>query len=63
MEGGSSFGQLLSLCLVVVVQCLVVSGGPIHRVADLHWYSATATWYGSPDGDGSDGRPHFKRPF
>lgn len=24
---------------------------------DLHWYPATATWYGSPDGDGSDGDP------
>ncbi|XP_074580882.1 expansin-B16-like [Curcuma longa] len=22
---------------------------------DPHWYPATATWYGSPDGDGSDG--------
>ncbi|KAJ6878171.1 hypothetical protein NC651_030802 [Populus alba x Populus x berolinensis] len=26
-----------------------------HNVADLHWKPATATWYGSPDGDGSDG--------
>lgn len=26
-----------------------------HRVLDLHWLPATATWYGSPEGDGSDG--------
>ncbi|KAB5530123.1 hypothetical protein DKX38_020204 [Salix brachista] len=25
------------------------------NVAYLHWKPATATWYGSPDGDGSDG--------
>ncbi|KAF5934984.1 hypothetical protein HYC85_026113 [Camellia sinensis] len=46
---------LLSFWLVVVVECLVVSGGPLSRVSDPHWYPATATWYGSPDGDGSDG--------
>lgn len=46
---------LLSFWLVVVVECLVVSGGPLSRVSEPHWYPATATWYGSPDGDGSDG--------
>ncbi|KAL6975821.1 Expansin-B3 [Sarracenia purpurea var. burkii] len=56
MEGG----QHLRFCLaavtsVVVVQCLVVAAGPLQRIADPHWYPATATWYGSPDGDGSDG--------
>lgn len=24
-------------------------------IVDLQWHPATATWYGSPDGDGSDG--------
>lgn len=26
------------------------------QVADMRWKPATATWYGSPDGDGSDGK-------
>ncbi|PSS16327.1 Expansin-B16 like [Actinidia chinensis var. chinensis] len=56
MASRRSFGQFLGFCLVgLVVQILAVSAGPLHRVADLHWYPATATWYGSPDGDGSDG--------
>jgi hypothetical protein len=25
---------------------------------ELEWHPATATWYGSPDGDGSDGTIH-----
>ncbi|KAH7843589.1 hypothetical protein Vadar_018475 [Vaccinium darrowii] len=55
MESEGKFVQLLlSLCLVAV-QCLVVSAGPLRSVSDPHWYPATATWYGSPDGDGSDG--------
>ncbi|RZR95561.1 hypothetical protein BHM03_00024421 [Ensete ventricosum] len=29
--------------------------GDSHPVFDPHWHPATATWYGSPDGDGSDG--------
>ncbi|KAE9456104.1 hypothetical protein C3L33_11989, partial [Rhododendron williamsianum] len=50
MEGRAEFVQLLSL--VVLVQFLVASAGP---VSDPHWYPAAATWYGSPEGDGSDG--------
>ncbi|KAH7653395.1 Expansin/Lol pI protein [Dioscorea alata] len=30
-------------------------GQAANSLADPHWHSATATWYGSPDGDGSDG--------
>ncbi|ONK56468.1 uncharacterized protein A4U43_C10F9030 [Asparagus officinalis] len=26
-----------------------------HQIGDQHWRPATATWYGSPEGDGSDG--------
>lgn len=26
-----------------------------HPISNPHWFPATATWYGSPDGDGSDG--------
>uniref|UniRef100_A0A0E0K2U9 Expansin-like EG45 domain-containing protein n=1 Tax=Oryza punctata TaxID=4537 RepID=A0A0E0K2U9_ORYPU len=29
--------------------------GAAHRVVDPEWHPATATWYGSADGDGSDG--------
>ncbi|KAF9589502.1 hypothetical protein IFM89_025049 [Coptis chinensis] len=28
---------------------------PLPQLTDLHWKPATATWYGSPEGDGSDG--------
>jgi hypothetical protein len=34
---------------LVLLKCLVGSA------LDAHWYPATATWYGSPEGDGSDG--------
>ncbi|KAF7145451.1 hypothetical protein RHSIM_Rhsim04G0067800 [Rhododendron simsii] len=50
MESRAEFVQLLSL--VVLVQFLVASAG---HVSDPHWYPAAATWYGSPEGDGSDG--------
>ncbi|CAN4103333.1 unnamed protein product [Withania somnifera] len=33
----------------------MASAGPLRRVVDTHWYPATATWYGSPEGDGSTG--------
>ncbi|KAJ6349002.1 hypothetical protein OIU77_006564 [Salix suchowensis] len=51
--------QLSGLYVVVFLKCfLVVFGQQIHsqhKVPDLHWKPATATWYGSPEGDGSDG--------
>jgi hypothetical protein len=51
--------QLLGLYVVVFLKCFLGVFGqqvhPQHNVADLHWKPATATWYGSPDGDGSDG--------
>lgn len=51
--------QLSGLYVMVFLKCfLVVFGQQIHsqhKVADLHWKPATATWYGSPEGDGSDG--------
>ncbi|XP_061945656.1 expansin-B3-like [Populus nigra] len=51
--------QLLGLHVVVLLKCFLVVFGQQyqthHDVADLHWKPATATWYGSPDGDGSNG--------
>lgn len=50
------FGWFFSSCiLLVLLKGLVVSAQVQHRVTDLHWYPATATWYGNPEGDGSDG--------
>ncbi|KAL8145673.1 hypothetical protein AgCh_003714 [Apium graveolens] len=51
----SNFCQLpllLLLCSVIPFS----AAAPLHRGASAsHWLPATATWYGSPDGDGSDG--------
>ncbi|KAL0406305.1 UNVERIFIED_CONTAM: Expansin-B16, partial [Sesamum latifolium] len=46
------------LCYTFVFCVLVGSAAAAAAavaVADPHWYPATATWYGSPEGDGSDG--------
>lgn len=56
-------------CLLFVLlfnYCLVGNGSPAqpgHTLLDLHWYPATATWYGSPEGDGSDGNRCFPLPI
>ncbi|KAK8944255.1 Expansin-B16 [Platanthera zijinensis] len=34
---------------------LRLAAGELLGAKDAHWQPATATWYGSPDGDGSDG--------
>ncbi|KAG7983602.1 hypothetical protein I3843_04G114900 [Carya illinoinensis] len=46
-----------SLPLVLLLfKCLVGSWAhPQNPALDVHWYPATATWYGSPEGDGSNG--------
>ncbi|KAK8714817.1 hypothetical protein V6N13_042166 [Hibiscus sabdariffa] len=52
-RGGVGF---VTLCFIALLQCLTVSSQvPAPHKIDLHWHPATATWYGSPDGDGSDG--------
>nr|CAB3450468.1 unnamed protein product [Digitaria exilis] len=46
------------LALLVIAAFLFVSGeasGAAHKVVDPEWHPATATWYGSAEGDGSDG--------
>ncbi|XP_019194083.1 PREDICTED: expansin-B3 [Ipomoea nil] len=50
--GGRHF-RFAATCFLAVV--LVAAAGPLRRVEDPHWYPAAATWYGSPEGDGSDG--------
>lgn len=42
-------------CRLVVDVSAVAQPQPQHSLTDLHWHPATATWYGSPEGDGSDG--------
>jgi hypothetical protein len=51
----SSFVLLASL-LSAALLFDVGEAGPAHKVVDPQWHQATATWYGSADGDGSDGK-------
>ncbi|TXG55187.1 hypothetical protein EZV62_020443 [Acer yangbiense] len=55
MQVRRGFSQVLSFCLFLVFECLFVSAQVKHLVSDPHWRPATATWYGSAEGDGSDG--------
>nr|GEW26228.1 N-alpha-acetyltransferase 10-like [Tanacetum cinerariifolium] len=43
------------LLFVVVFRGTKCSGGPLKHSSVSHWRPATATWYGSPEGDGSNG--------
>lgn len=46
-------------CLLLLLSAIftipAATSQPLHSVIDPHWKPATATWYGSPEGDGSDG--------
>ncbi|KAG9138975.1 hypothetical protein Leryth_025406 [Lithospermum erythrorhizon] len=62
MKGHNIFYYIFNRCnfmvaiIVVLSHLLVVaSAGPLKQFVDPHWKPATATWYGSPEGDGSDG--------
>ncbi|CAD6250124.1 unnamed protein product [Miscanthus lutarioriparius] len=55
---GFSIRAVLLASSLVCAACLFGSGeasGAAHRVVDPEWHPATATWYGSAEGDGSDG--------
>ncbi|TYI37103.1 hypothetical protein ES332_A03G188300v1 [Gossypium tomentosum] len=51
------FTEFVTLCCLLLLECLKVAGNVpfAQEVSDLHWHRAVATWYGSPEGDGSDG--------
>ncbi|KAL5208295.1 hypothetical protein ABZP36_032730 [Zizania latifolia] len=62
-SSSSSSSSFVPLLIRSVLFVSLVSGaflfdsgeaGAAHRVVDPEWHPATATWYGSPDGDGSD---------
>ncbi|KAK9222216.1 hypothetical protein WN944_010648 [Citrus x changshan-huyou] len=51
-----SVSQVLTFFLLLAFKCSVVAPTQLnHQLSEPHWLPATATWYGSPDGDGSDG--------
>ncbi|MQL88635.1 hypothetical protein Taro_021196 [Colocasia esculenta] len=63
LEGSSSSSAAMSLqrrraCLppaLVLLFFFLPFPGLCYNTTDAHWHPATATWYGSAEGDGSDG--------
>jgi len=57
MAGCSSSSAVLLASLVCAAGLFGAgeASGAAHRVVDPEWHPATATWYGSAEGDGSDG--------
>ncbi|KAG9441024.1 hypothetical protein H6P81_016878 [Aristolochia fimbriata] len=53
--GATNRRSLVGFVVLGVVCCLVGSVRSVVPLKDPHWHPATATWYGDPDGDGSDG--------
>lgn len=53
-QGFALFTGLWLLALLIVSTRLV-SAQLAHAASVQQWKPATATWYGSPEGDGSDG--------
>lgn len=57
-----SFCCFLSLSILSAIFTFPsATSQPLHSVIDSHWKPATATWYGSPEGDGSDGKQAIKK--
>ncbi|MBA0586409.1 expansin-B3 [Gossypium raimondii] len=57
MQRRCGFTGFVTLCCLLLLECLKVAGNVpfAQEVSHLHWHRAVATWYGSPEGDGSDG--------
>uniref|UniRef100_N1QQY0 Uncharacterized protein n=1 Tax=Aegilops tauschii TaxID=37682 RepID=N1QQY0_AEGTA len=59
MAAGSATSSSWALLLVSILSAAFLFGvgdaGAVHKVVDPEWHQATATWYGSAEGDGSDG--------
>ncbi|XP_068646103.1 expansin-B16-like [Aristolochia californica] len=53
-RGTRHYRNLVSFLFLIIISCLPVSVRSAY-LSDPHWHPATATWYGEPDGDGSDG--------
>lgn len=55
-RGGSGLAFGLWVMVLLEFVTAAVMSAEVARHLDLHWLPATATWYGSPEGDGSDGK-------
>lgn len=57
MQSHQSKVLLATLFFVKLHYSLLFAAAKVvpHHLADIHWHPATATWYGNPEGDGSDG--------
>lgn len=52
----STYVVSVILIFFAIIDVEGVCAAPLRRAGNAHWHSASATWYGSPNGDGSDGK-------
>lgn len=59
---GDALSKLVTFLIVLFFMCKICESSKHNSSRKaLHWSSAGATWYGSPNGAGSDGTRIYRR--